>query len=98
MVLLEQYIKDKRKTCDGRCYKSPGDNCKCICGGANHGKGLQEAIEYIVTNRKMLEGLGMTVLVEDRLMFDTEPRRIGKNVKRVRFCKRFVRFSKVLAI
>jgi len=29
--------------CDARCYLGTGTDCGCICGGANHGKGLKQA-------------------------------------------------------
>lgn len=29
--------------CDAKCYNATGDSCNCICGGANHGKGLDKA-------------------------------------------------------
>ncbi|MBA7628826.1 hypothetical protein ES703_36322 [subsurface metagenome] len=31
--------------CDARCYNAKGPDCDCCCGGLNHGKGLQKAIE-----------------------------------------------------
>lgn len=31
--------------CDARCYNAKHENCNCICGGANHGKGLAKAID-----------------------------------------------------
>lgn len=35
-----------RHRCDARCYNGRiGTKCKCICGGRNHGKGLQTAVE-----------------------------------------------------
>lgn len=30
--------------CDARCYNAAGDNCQCVCGGTNHGKGLNTAL------------------------------------------------------
>ena len=30
--------------CDARCYDATHDNCNCICGGMNHGKGIDQAI------------------------------------------------------
>lgn len=32
--------------CDSRCYdgKTPPETCKCLCGGENHGVGLERAI------------------------------------------------------
>lgn len=35
--------KNKRR-CDAKCYNAKGDKCTCICGGANHGKGLDQAM------------------------------------------------------
>ena len=29
--------------CDARCYNAQGVDCDCICGGLNHGKGLDRA-------------------------------------------------------
>ncbi|MCA9962374.1 MAG: hypothetical protein KC443_25240 [Anaerolineales bacterium] len=31
--------------CDAKCYDAISDNCTCICGGANHGVGLQRAMD-----------------------------------------------------
>jgi hypothetical protein len=31
--------------CDARCYEAQEPHCECICGGANHGAGLQHATE-----------------------------------------------------
>lgn len=31
--------------CDARCYNAKEPHCECICGGRNHGAGLQKAIE-----------------------------------------------------
>lgn len=29
--------------CDARCYMAKHPDCDCICGGKNHGAGLQQA-------------------------------------------------------
>ena len=29
--------------CDAHCYEAKHPQCDCICGGANHGRGLQQA-------------------------------------------------------
>ncbi len=29
--------------CDSRCYEAKEPECNCICGGANHGKGKEQA-------------------------------------------------------
>ena len=31
--------------CDARCYNAKHPTCDCICGGANHGVGREQAIE-----------------------------------------------------
>ncbi len=31
--------------CDAKCYDADGEECDCICGGANHGTGQQQAID-----------------------------------------------------
>lgn len=31
--------------CDCRCYHALGPECRCLCRGANHGVGRQEAIQ-----------------------------------------------------
>ena len=31
--------------CDAKCYNAKGLNCKCVCGGINHGKGRNQAID-----------------------------------------------------
>ncbi len=31
--------------CDAKCHDAKGDTCNCICGGANHGVGLDKALQ-----------------------------------------------------
>jgi hypothetical protein len=31
--------------CDAKCYEAREPACHCVCGGRNHGAGLQQAIE-----------------------------------------------------
>src|SRR4051812_11990200 len=31
--------------CDATCYNAIHPKCRCICGGANHGKGEDKALE-----------------------------------------------------
>ena len=40
------------RRCDARCYNAKGPKCDCICGGRNHGAGLQQAGE---NTREMAE-------------------------------------------
>lgn len=32
-------------TCDARCYNAKGVKCVCVCGGLNHGEGLDQATQ-----------------------------------------------------
>lgn len=44
--------------CDARCHEAKGFDCKCICGGANHGVGLkiaQEDSQYIADEEIIAE-------------------------------------------
>lgn len=34
----------RRQRCHAECYNARGNHCTCICGGTNHGVGLQQAI------------------------------------------------------
>jgi len=44
-------MTEKQRRCDGRCYDANADRldvnnrpkCRCICGGVNHGVGLEKA-------------------------------------------------------
>jgi len=40
--------------CDARCYEAKGDLCECCCGGMNHKKGLQVAMEQTQEHAKRL--------------------------------------------
>jgi len=31
--------------CDAKCYNATCENCTCVCGGMNHGAGLQRAVQ-----------------------------------------------------
>lgn len=46
MTLIEAYISGVMiGRCDERCYDAQDDKCHCICGGANHGVGIERAIQ-----------------------------------------------------
>lgn len=40
--------------CDAKCYNAKGLKCTCVCGGMNHGVGLNQAIDNIHKNRALL--------------------------------------------
>lgn len=31
--------------CDAKCYNATCEDCTCVCGGVNHGVGVNQAIE-----------------------------------------------------
>lgn len=31
--------------CDAKCYDAKHDSCQCVCGGRNHGAGVNKAVE-----------------------------------------------------
>lgn len=41
--------------CDSKCYEAKDSGCSCICGGINHGVGLESAIENTRGNAENLE-------------------------------------------
>lgn len=45
MTLISCGNSDGVRRCDELCYGATGGNCDCICGGANHGKGLAQALQ-----------------------------------------------------
>jgi len=44
LIIYESTSGSKRR-CDARCHDAKGEKCVCICEGANHGKGLKQAME-----------------------------------------------------
>lgn len=45
MTLMSCGNSDGVRRCDERCYGATGGTCDCVCGGANHGKGLAQALQ-----------------------------------------------------
>lgn len=46
MTLIQVSHSDgTTRRCDARCYRAKNAKCHCVCGGANHGVGLQKALE-----------------------------------------------------
>ena len=44
-TLIAMYGSDECKgRCDAHCYEAKEPECDCVCGGRNHGKGLDQAI------------------------------------------------------
>lgn len=45
-TLIAVYDNDGCKgRCDVRCYEAREPHCDCVCGGRNHGAGLERAVE-----------------------------------------------------
>ena len=45
-TLIAVYDNDACKgRCDARCYEAREPHCDCVCGGRNHGAGLERAVE-----------------------------------------------------
>lgn len=57
MVLME--VKNSSgvvNRCDAKCYNAEHPDCDCICGGRNHGAGLQKALGNTMEHaRQMIE-------------------------------------------
>jgi hypothetical protein len=50
MILMTQKIgSGPTQRCDKRCYDARGGTCECICGGRNHGAGVQKALDNVRT-------------------------------------------------
>lgn len=48
MTLMSEKIgQGPTRRCDAKCYNGKHARCTCICGGRNHGAGLQKAIDNV---------------------------------------------------
>lgn len=36
---------ERKRVCGIRCRNAKGKRCRCVCGGATHGKGMTELLE-----------------------------------------------------
>jgi hypothetical protein len=46
-LLTETIGQGPVRRCDGRCYNGKNKTCVCICGGRNHGVGLEQALKNV---------------------------------------------------
>ena len=44
-LINSQTGSDHPRRCDANCYNAKHDKCTCVCGGTNHGAGLQKATD-----------------------------------------------------
>jgi hypothetical protein len=59
MILLTQTIRGVTRKCDARCFDAKTWGCHCICGGSNHGVGLEKALQNIF-HGDAIEGVEVT--------------------------------------
>jgi hypothetical protein len=61
--------------CDAKCYNAKGPECKCCCGGRNHGAGIEQAIQNIddyaheILKARKRKKRPETMLVIENLLF-----------------------------
>lgn len=53
MTVMSQTNSDGTRRCDANCHNARAPRCECICGGANHGVGLGQAME----NTRVMSGI-----------------------------------------
>lgn len=46
-LIVQTNSDGSQRRCDAHCYDATGFKCVCICGGANHGVGLQQACDNV---------------------------------------------------
>lgn len=46
-LIYEKIGHNVARRCDARCYNGHGAKCTCVCGGKNHGAGLEKAIDNV---------------------------------------------------
>jgi len=45
VVLIASYSSSGNRRCDAKCYDADDGKCDCVCNGANHGVGLDKALD-----------------------------------------------------
>lgn len=60
--------------CDSKCHNAKGFKCTCICGGMNHGVGLNQAIHNTHEHKDLLmdaQGAGEFIIKEGQYQLFT---------------------------
>lgn len=60
-ILAVYNIKGCVGRCDANCHQAAHAKCSCICGGANHGKGKDQATDRIGDLRRFAEAHGYAI-------------------------------------
>lgn len=64
-----------QRRCDGKCHNATKPRCRCICGGVNHGVGLDQARantkeitdeQLIKTERETYAGKGALTIIREQ--------------------------------
>ena len=46
-ILVANNNGGPQRRCDARCYNAKGPHCECLCGGKNHGVGIEQALANV---------------------------------------------------
>jgi len=73
VVLIQQTSSSgQKRRCDARCYNGKHARCRCICGGRNHGVGLEKALRNTCEMaQRMIESAraaGQQIRIPDEIM------------------------------
>lgn len=56
--------------CDAKCYNATGPDCDCVCGGRNHGAGLEQAQENTKEHAERIVEEWSGEHPEEKVIFD----------------------------
>lgn len=62
MTLLEVGNSEGARRCDAKCYTAEGAECDCICGGTNHGVGLEQAMRNTYSMVEHMAGVQLPLI------------------------------------
>ena len=51
-LISVRYGSGETRRCDANCYDAKSKKCDCVCGGLNHGAGLEKAAENVREHMK----------------------------------------------
>jgi len=62
-TVLVVHTSDGVRRCDGKCHNAKHAKCTCICGGANHGVGLEQAAQQAKELAEQMQQGGVVEVV-----------------------------------